>query len=142
MTGPHDDVVLVVEAVLVALQAAWLTLGAYTNLKNPVHNQDYVQRVLTMELIREDSPQDYEAHRGRRVTSPAALKAVFPALVTVETLVSVALWIGAALLIAAAGNPFDQHFGGSPNHLLIDLRRDALQAGATPRCVVRMCERH
>ena len=98
---------MIAQAFVLALPASWLTLGVLTNLRHPQHNRDYVVRVLTMELIK-DSPPLYESFSHRRITDPGWHRRCFALLVTGELLISIALWLGVALLVVASWGGVDE----------------------------------
>ena len=98
-----DPILLSAQALLVALQAAWLTLGAYSNLRWPRTNKSYVVDVVTMELTKEN-PEVYEDHKHRALTDPKAIGLLFRIVGLAEAVVTALLWIAVAgLLLAAAG---------------------------------------
>ncbi len=96
-----DVVLLLVQVLLVALQAAWLSLGAYSNLRWPRTNKDYVVDVVTMELTKE-SPEIYEDHKHRAWSSPRLVDFLFRAVSLSEALVAGLLWAAAVFLLLAA----------------------------------------
>ena len=90
-----------VGAGLVAMQAGWVTLGAITNVRCPQHNLDYVHNVLSMALIREESPHLYKKLKGRRIARAETRHALFRALMGCEMLVCILLWTGVVLMVMA-----------------------------------------
>ena len=96
-----DGILLLAQAVLVALQAAWLTLGAYSNLRWPRTNKPYVDDVVTMELTKEN-PEIYEDHKHRAVYDPRLIGFMFRAVAVSEATVAAFLWIAAGCLLLAA----------------------------------------
>jgi len=96
-----ETALLLAQAVLVALQALWLSFGVYSNLRWPRTNKDYVVDVVTMELTKEN-PAVYEDHKHRRVTKGALIDRMFFAIVAAEVLVALGLWLAAACLLLAA----------------------------------------
>jgi len=98
-----ETVLLLAQALLVALQAAWLTLGAYSNLRWPRTNKDSVTNVVSMELTKE-RPEVYEDHKHRAVTDPKSIGFLFYSVGLIEAAVAGLLWVAAgALLLAAPG---------------------------------------
>lgn len=91
---------LVIQALMVAAQAAWLSLAAYSNLRYPRTNRDYVVQVMTMELTKED-PNIYEDHKHRRLTSRPLMNGLFAMVAVAEALIALALWLSSALLLAS-----------------------------------------
>ena len=109
MTVAHslgETVLLLAQALLVALQAAWLTLGAYSNLRWPRTNKDSVTNVVTMELTKE-RPEVYEDHKHRAVTDPKSIGFLFYSVGFIEAAVAVLLWAAAGALLLAAPEMFD-----------------------------------
>jgi predicted small integral membrane protein len=86
------------QAVMVAFQAAWLSIAAYSNIRYPRTNRDYVLKVLTMELAQED-PAIYQDHHHRRLTSPKVMVRLFALVSAAEALIALALWVAVALLL-------------------------------------------
>ena len=101
-----------VHATLVVLQAAWLSFGAYNNIRHSGHNKGYVVRVLTMELA-QDNPEIYRAFAHRRITRPAVHHLFFAFLVLAQILVSALLWLGGGGLILAGLGGLDEGFARS-----------------------------
>ena len=99
----YDSILLLAQTAMVMLQACWLTLGVYSNLRWPRTNKDYVHDVVTMELTKEN-PAVYEDHKHRQVTSQKLIDRMFKAIAVVELLVTFCLWSAvAALLLAVVG---------------------------------------
>jgi predicted small integral membrane protein len=99
----HQTAIDIAQAVLVALQAAWLSLGTYDNIRYPRINRDVVAKVLGLDALA-DTPEIYAMLAHRRVTSQRAVRALFALVVVAEVAVSAALWLAAlALALAAAG---------------------------------------
>jgi predicted small integral membrane protein len=86
------------QAVMVAFQAAWLSIAAYSNIRYPRTNRDYVLKVLTMELAQED-PAIYQDHHHRRLTNPKVMVRLFALVSAAEALIALALWVAVALLL-------------------------------------------
>jgi predicted small integral membrane protein len=86
------------QAVMVAFQAAWLSIAAYSNIRYPRTNRDYVLKVLTMELAQED-PAIYQDHHHRRLTDPKVMARLFALVSAAEALIALALWVAVALLL-------------------------------------------
>ncbi len=94
----HGDIVLLLaQALLVALQAAWLTIGSYSNLRWPRTNQDSVTNVVTMELTKE-RPGVYEDHKHRALSDPKAIGFLFHSVGLIEAAVAGLLWLAAGAL--------------------------------------------
>ena len=101
-----ETVLLLAQSLLVALQAAWLTLGAYSNLRWPRTNIDSVTNVVTMELTKE-RPEVYEDHKHRAVMDPKAIGFLFYGVGIIETAVAVLLWVAAGALLLAVPEMLD-----------------------------------
>ena len=98
-----EGALLFTQAVLVGLQAAWLTLGAYSNLRWPRTNLSYVSDVVTMELTKEN-PDVHEDHRHRAVLDEKKIEFFFRIVAVCEALVAIFLWIAAVgLMLAGLG---------------------------------------
>ncbi len=93
---------LIAQSLLVGLQAAWLTLGAYTNLRHPRANGDLMAEVMTMRRVRQ-TPALFAVLGGNRVENPAWHRRLFRLVVLAELLVALALLAGSLLLLLAAG---------------------------------------
>ena len=91
---------MIAQAVLVALQAAWLSLGAYENIRHPDANRSDVAKVLALEALA-DQPQILKQVAYRRIADPAIVRVVFGAIVAAESLVALLLWFSALLLAGA-----------------------------------------
>jgi predicted small integral membrane protein len=96
----HEIAVDIAQVVLVALQAAWLALGAYENIRRPEVNRVDVAKVLGLDAVA-GIPELYREIEHRRITDPAAIARVFAAVVAAECLVALALSAGALLLLAS-----------------------------------------
>jgi len=94
------------QAVLVALQACWLTLGVWDNMRHPRINRDDIARVLELKAL-EGHPDLLAALGHRRVTNPRSVQALFVAVIVIEAAVSVALWIGALGMLGALAGWLD-----------------------------------
>ena len=101
-----ETVLLLAQSLLVALQAAWLTLGAYSNLRWPRTNKDSVTNVVTMELTKE-RPEVYEDHKHRAVTDPKSIGFLFYSVGVIEAAVAAFQWLAAGVLLLAIPGTFE-----------------------------------
>jgi predicted small integral membrane protein len=92
---------LIGQAALVALQAGWLTIGVWGNIRHPELNRAMVADVMSMRPLR-DRPDLFAELAPYRVEHPAAHRGLYAAIVAAEAVVALALWAGVALLAGAA----------------------------------------
>lgn len=112
------QIFVLVQAVVVALPAAWLSLGALDNILHSEINRDDVARVLALEALREWP--DVRARVGHRaITNERTVRRLFILVVIAECVVSILLMIGAISLGLA--------FFGLADH---DRARDLAMIGA------------
>ncbi len=95
-----SGVLVLVQAFVMALPAAWLSLGALDNIFHPSINRDEVARVLALEAL-EDWPEVRAEVGHRAVTDAGAVRIVFALAVFAECVASLLLWAGAACLTLA-----------------------------------------
>jgi predicted small integral membrane protein len=95
------ETALIGQAALVALQAGWLTIGAWGNIRHPDVNRAMVADVMSMRPVRED-PRLFSEIGRYRIECPVAHRRFYAVIVAAETLVAVMLWIGVGMLLAAA----------------------------------------
>ncbi len=112
------EIFVLVQSVVVALPAAWLSLGAFDNILHSRINRDAVARVLALEALRE-WPDVRERIGHRAVTNERTVRRVFILVVIAECVASVVLWTGAIGLGIA--------FFGLADH---DRARDLAMIGA------------
>ena len=99
----QDLAIEIAQIALVAMQAAWLTLGALDNIRHPSINRDDVAKVLALDAIA-DEPAILKKVAARRITRPQTVRRLFAFVVTVETAVVLALWVATlGLLLALFG---------------------------------------
>ncbi|QBF33679.1 DUF2165 domain-containing protein [Thalassococcus sp. S3] len=94
-----DLVILLSQAVSVALMAAWLTLGVRDNILHPSVNEIYTAQVMQMSRMREDFPDEYALVAHRAVSSRATQQFAFRTVVVAELLTTIMLWIGVITLV-------------------------------------------
>ncbi len=95
-------VIVLCQAGLLALMAAWLTVALRDNLRHPEINEQFAHEVLSLSRIERDFPVLFDILARRRITSPRKQKATFGLIVVVEGIVALLLWAGAAALVLAA----------------------------------------
>ncbi len=99
----HDFFILFAQSAVVALEAAWLTMAVFDNIRHPRLNEREFSRVLGMELVKQD-PEVYREVSGRRIENPRLETLLFRTLVAAEATVSAMLWLAAlGLLLASIG---------------------------------------
>ncbi len=113
-----SGILVLVQAFVVALPAAWLTLGALDNIFHPSINRDDVARVLALEAL-EEWPEVRDRVGHRAVTGARTVRILFALAVFAECVASLLLWAGAAGLALA--------FFGAVDH---GTARDVALAGA------------
>jgi len=95
------------QSAVVAMEAAWLTVAVFDNIRYPRLNERGFARVLSMELVKQQDPDVYADVSDRRVDNPRMEKVLFRMLVAAEVIVSILLWLGALALLLAAFGLFD-----------------------------------
>lgn len=88
-------------AVLVALQAGWLVLGAFENIRVPRINAALIEDVVTLRGLRDGYPEVHAQVADNRLTNPTLLRVLFIAIVTAEVIVALTLTGACALLVLA-----------------------------------------
>jgi predicted small integral membrane protein len=96
------DLVLWVEAFLVAAPGAWLALGAFENIRAPRANGDMVAEVLAMTRMKAEQPDYYALVSANRVDSPRLHRLAFAAIVIAESVSAVVMFVGVLALAGAA----------------------------------------
>jgi predicted small integral membrane protein len=96
------DLVLWVEALLVAAPAAWLAIGVYENIRVPKANGDMVAEVLAMTRMKAEMPDYYRLVSAHRTDSPRVHRLVFAAIVVAESASALLMLVGALALVGAA----------------------------------------
>jgi predicted small integral membrane protein len=92
---------LIGQAALVALQAGWLTIGAWGNIRHPEVNRAMVADVMSMRPLR-DQPDLFGEFGGYRVECQRAHRRLYAAIVAAESVVALALWASVGMLLIAA----------------------------------------
>ncbi len=92
---------LIGQAALVALQAGWLTIGAWGNIRHPAVNRAMVADVMSMRPLR-DQPDLFAEFGPYRVECGRAHRRLYAAIVAVESVVALALWASVGMLLTAA----------------------------------------
>lgn len=94
--------ILMAEAVMTGLIGLWMLSGAFDNWRFPDLNRATVSRVMRLELMEEQYPEDFARVAHRRVNNPVVINIAFRLLTLWETFAAVLLCTGAALLGLAA----------------------------------------
>lgn len=94
------ETLLVVQILVTAMLAAWLSLGVIDNILHPSINRDDVAKVLALEALK-DVPDIQAKVAHRAITDPKVIRMLFAVMVSAEVLVCLILWAGAASLAGA-----------------------------------------
>ena len=94
--------VLIAQAVLTGLLAAWMLIAARDNWSVAALNGEIVRAVLRLDRLREAYPAEYALVRHRRIEDPRAHRVAYRLIVLWETLAGIVLTLGAVLLGLAA----------------------------------------
>lgn len=105
------------QSAVVAMEAAWLTVAVFDNIRYPRLNERGFARVLGMELVKQQDPDVYADVSDRRVDNPRMEKVLFRMLVAAEVIVSILLWLGALALLLAAFGLFDDDAANTLAHI-------------------------
>jgi predicted small integral membrane protein len=97
-----SELVLWVEALLVAAPGAWIALGAYENIRAPKANGDMVAEVLAMTRMKAEQPDYFALVSANRIASPRLHQVIFAAIVIAETASAILALLGALALAGAA----------------------------------------
>lgn len=89
-------------AIMAALPGLWMVTGVADNWRVPELNRATVERVMRLELMERDYPDDFARVAHRRVESRAVINTAFRLIVVIETLAAILLVGGAGLLALAA----------------------------------------
>ena len=103
-----DLVFYVLRCILVALPAAWLSLGVLDNILHPAINRDEVARVLAMASL-SDYPEVEACVVHRRIGNTAVTLWLFRLIVVGELAATFLLWLAAAALAGAAWGVVDDN---------------------------------
>lgn len=93
--GVKMDLYHFISAALLALPAAWLTIGVWENIRHPVMNETYTAEVLSMARLKHDYPQLFNQIGTRAIQNRGIQRLAFYAIVGAELGISLALWAGA-----------------------------------------------
>ena len=96
-----EETSLVGQSLLVALQAGWLTLGVWGNIRHPEINLAMVADVMSMRPLR-DRPELFDRLGAYRIECRHAHRRLYRAIVAAEATVALALWASTGLLLLAA----------------------------------------
>jgi predicted small integral membrane protein len=105
------------QSAVVAMEAAWLTVAVFDNIRYPRLNERGFARVLGMELVKQQDPDVFADVSDRRVDNPRMEKVLFRMLVAAEVIVSILLWLGALALLLAAFGLFDDGADNTLAHI-------------------------
>lgn len=97
-----ETAIAIAQALLVGLQALWLSLAVFLNLHRPRVNGALVEEVMTMRPVRQ-FPEIFEEVSGQRCERPALHRWAFRLVVAVELLVALSLLAATALLLLSLG---------------------------------------
>jgi len=105
------------QSAVVAMEAAWLTVAVFDNIRYPHLNERGFARVLSMDLVKQQDPEVYADVSDRRVENPRMEKTLFRSLVAAEVIVSLLLWLGALALLLTAFGLFDGDAANTLAHI-------------------------
>ncbi|MGI9404626.1 MAG: DUF2165 family protein [Hyphomicrobium sp.] len=105
------------QSAVVAMEAAWLTVAVFDNIRYPHLNERGFARVLSMDLVKQQDPEVYANVSDRRVENPHMEKSLFRLLVAAEVVVSVLLGLGALALLLAAFGLFNDNAANTLAHI-------------------------
>lgn len=91
----NDIVAPLAQTVLTFCLAGWMVSGVFNNWRFPRLNEAAVAMVMNFELMALTYPEDFAVVKHRQVTNPKAVRAVFYAMVAVETIAALLLCAGA-----------------------------------------------
>lgn len=92
---------LIGQSALVALQAGWLTIGVWGNIRHPELNRAMVADVMSMRPLRE-RPELFAELGAYRIDCERAHRRLYAVIVAAEATVALALWASTGLLLLAA----------------------------------------
>ena len=98
----ESAVTLLGQSVLVGLQAGWLGLAAWQNLRRPSLNLTILRDVLSMRHVREEHPDVYAEAGEDRIENPRLHRLMFAAVLLAEAIVAAGLLAGSVMLALAA----------------------------------------
>ncbi|WP_295311034.1 DUF2165 domain-containing protein [Roseobacter sp.] len=99
-----DVTILLAQLVATGAIAAWLSTGLRDNLLHPALNETYTAEVFSMARMQSEYPEAFDMVAHRAITKRRTQKIAFRAVVAVEALACILLWVGVvALLMAIAG---------------------------------------
>lgn len=89
---------LIAQTGVTAMIAVWMSVAVRSNWMLPVFNRSAVERVMRLELMEVEFPEEFPHVAHRRIDSPRVHAVVFRLIVLAETLAAVVLFVGALLL--------------------------------------------
>ena len=81
--------------------AGWLTLGVRDNILHPSINETYTAEVMDMTRMRTEYPEVFAQVSHRAISDRKVQQTAFRAVITIELVASVLLWVGALFLFLA-----------------------------------------
>ncbi len=93
-----DSAILLSQTLMLALIAAWLTVGVRDNILYPNQNETFTTEVLTMSRLKVEYPNFYDQIAHRVVSDRRHQIALFRLAVLIELVVTVLLWIGVLMM--------------------------------------------
>lgn len=89
-------------AAMTVFLGMWMTTGALDNIRYPELNRQVVARVLRLELMEQQYPEDFARIAHRRVKSDGVIRFLFALIVLFESVAALLLLFGSAALGLAA----------------------------------------
>ena len=96
------ELLLLVDAVLVAGLAVWMTVAVADNWRHPKLNEEAVAMVVRFDLMAEQYPDDFAQLSHRRIEDPRLIGLLFRAMRLAETVAAAILAVATVLLLGAA----------------------------------------
>lgn len=94
-------VLLLAQLLTTASLAGWLSSGVWDNVFHPTQNEVYTAQVMEMVRLREDYPEAFAPVKHRAITHRSVQLLAFRAVVVVELVAVILLWIGVGTLALA-----------------------------------------
>ena len=98
-----EQVLLLVEAALVAGLGTWMAVAVADNWRHPRLNEEAVGTVVRLDLMARDYPEDFALIAHRRIDAPRTIRRLFQAIRLAETAAAAMLFGSVLLLVLAAG---------------------------------------
>ena len=97
-----EQLLLFVEAALVAGLGIWMSVAVYDNWRHPYLNREAVAMVMRFDIMERDYPDDYAIVAHRKIENPTVIDLAFQTIRLAETLAAILLMAGAGLLALSA----------------------------------------